>query len=301
MFGFNKKTIAVHNGDFHADDVFACATLTLYFDIHGISYKIVRTRDEEKLKKADIVIDVGGVYNSQNGRFDHHQIEGAGIRENRIPYASFGLVWMEYGKKLIGENTEVWKRIDERLVQPIDAGDNGISTFEISSYNVRPFLVSDVIGMFTSSFSESQEINDINFLEMVLFAKKIIAREIKQTTEFVESISKVEKIYEETVDKRIVVLPESYPWQEVMQSHDEPLFVVYPQSNGSWNVRGVLKNKFGFEIRKNLPKEWSGLRDEELAKVSGIHDAVFCHRACFFCVAKSKESAIEMAKIATSY
>lgn len=298
MLGFNKKTIAVHNGDFHSDDVFACATLTLYFDIQGIPYKIIRTRDEELLSKSDIVIDVGGMYDSDKGRFDHHQIEGAGTRENKIPYASFGLVWMEYGKKLIGENAEVWKRIDERLVQPIDAGDNGVSTFELTSFGVRPYLISDMTGVFTSSFSESEEVNDVNFLEMVSFAKKIIAREIKRTTEFVDSLSKVEKIYQESTDKQIIVLPESYAWQEVMQSHSEPLFVVYPRSDGSWNVKGVLKNKVGFEIRKNLPKEWSGLRDEELAKVSGVHDAVFCHRACFLCVAKTKEGAIEMARLA---
>jgi uncharacterized UPF0160 family protein len=297
MFGFNKKTIAVHNGDFHSDDVFACATLSLYFDINGVAYKIVRTRDENIISHADIVVDVGGEHDAGTGRFDHHQIEGAGTRENGISFASFGLVWQEYGKKLVS-NIDVWKRIDERLVQPIDAGDNGTSTFELTSLGVRPYLVSDVIGLFTSSFSESQEVNDINFLEMVHFAKKILAREIKKTTEFVECISKVEKIYQETSDKRIVVLPESYPWQEVMHSHPEPLFVVYPRSDGNWNVKSVKKENIGFENRKNFPKAWAGLRDEELAKVSGVSDAVFCHTASFLCVAKSKEGAIKMATIA---
>lgn len=297
MFGFSKKTIVAHNGDFHSDDVFACATLSLYFDINAVAYKIVRTRDENIISQADIVVDVGGVHDAQMGRFDHHQIEGAGVRENGIPFASFGLVWQEYGKKLVS-NTDVWKRIDERLVQPIDAGDNGVSTFELTSFGVRPYLISDMTGAFTSSFSESKEINDVNFIDMVQFAKKLLAREIKRTSEFVECISKVEKIYQETSDKRIVILPESYSWQEVLQSHPEPLFVVYPRSDGSWNVRAVPKNKIGFENRKDLPKEWAGLRDEELSKVSGVKDAVFCHKACFLCAAKSKESAVKLAQIA---
>ncbi len=297
MFGFGKKTIVVHNGGFHTDDVFACATLALYFDINGIGYKIVRSRNDAIIRNADIVVDVGGEHDSLSGRFDHHQKEGAGIRKNGIPFASFGLVWMEYGKKIIS-NEEVWKRIDEKLVQPIDAGDNGVSTFELTSLQVRPYLISDVIGLFTSSFSEPEEINDLNFLEMVHFAKKILAREIKKTTELVDSVSKVQKIYQDTIDKRIIVLTEGYPWKEVIQSYTEPIFVVYPRTDGNWGVQGVKKEKIGFEVRKEFPQSWSGLRNEELVRVTGIPDAVFCHKGCFLCVAGSKESAISLAQMA---
>ena len=51
-----------------------------------------------------------------------------------------------------------------------------------------------------------------------------------------------------------------------------------------------------FPSRKPFPKEWAGLSDEELQKVSGVNDAVFCHRGVFLCVAKSLEGAIELAK-----
>jgi hypothetical protein len=34
---------------------------------------IVRSRDAEVLKDCDVVIDVGGVYEPENDRFDHHQ------------------------------------------------------------------------------------------------------------------------------------------------------------------------------------------------------------------------------------
>ena len=43
------------------------------------------------MDSADIVIDVGGQYDPDAGRFDHHQRGGAGERENGIPYSSFGL------------------------------------------------------------------------------------------------------------------------------------------------------------------------------------------------------------------
>jgi len=40
------------------------------------------------------------------------------------------------------------------------------------------------------------------------------------------------------------------------------------------------------------------LQDEELQKVSGVSDAVFCHRALFMVVAKSRAGAIQLAELA---
>ncbi len=95
---FNRKKIAVtHCGSFHTDDVFACATLSLYFKKNNLKYKLIRTRDDNIIKKADYVFDVGGIYDPKIDRFDHHQYGGAGKRENNIPYASFGLVWKKFG------------------------------------------------------------------------------------------------------------------------------------------------------------------------------------------------------------
>jgi len=47
-----------------------------------------------------------------------------------------------------------------------------------------------------------------------------------------------------------------------------------------------------------LPAEWAGLRDAELARVTGVADAVFCHRNRFMAVARTKEGAVALAKLA---
>jgi len=60
----------------------------------------------------------------------------------------------------------------------------------------------------------------------------------------------------------------------------------------------VQDNPKTFINRKNFPKPWAGLRDEELANVSGVRDAVFCHRGLFLAVAQSKEGAVKLAQIA---
>src|SRR3712207_1683731 len=90
--------VATHPGNFHADDVFAVAVLSL---AEG-PLEIVRTRDAEALDAADARVDVGGKSDPETGDYDHHQRGGAGERPNGIRYASFGLVWKQYGTSLAG-------------------------------------------------------------------------------------------------------------------------------------------------------------------------------------------------------
>ena len=77
----NDKTIVTHNGNFHADDVFSIAAFKLILP----SFRLIRTRDSELIAKADIVLDVGGEYDPDSDRFDHHQRGGAGEREMASP------------------------------------------------------------------------------------------------------------------------------------------------------------------------------------------------------------------------
>ena len=48
----------------------------------------------------DYVLDVGGEYNPKENKFDHHQEGWNEKRGNGIPYATTGLIWKEYGKKI---------------------------------------------------------------------------------------------------------------------------------------------------------------------------------------------------------
>ncbi len=105
-----------------------------------------------------------------------------------------------------------------------------------------------------------------------------------------------EKIYEETADKRIIVMERDYPWRKVLSNYPEPLFVVYPnEQDKTWSAKAVPIGD-GFENRISFPSDWAGKRDADLAKVSGIADATFCHNAQFIAVAKSKEGAVALAK-----
>ena len=64
-------TIGTHNGKFHCDEALACYMLKQLPEYAEAT--IVRTRDMEVLKTCDIVVDVGGEYDSSKHRYDHHQ------------------------------------------------------------------------------------------------------------------------------------------------------------------------------------------------------------------------------------
>ncbi len=104
--------IATHNGEFHTDDVFAIAVLSTLYP----QAEIKRTRHQTELAKAEIVVDVGKIFDAETKRFDHHQKQ-AGTRPNGIIYSGFGLIWREYGLAFCDDNEEVWRRIDDKLVQ----------------------------------------------------------------------------------------------------------------------------------------------------------------------------------------
>lgn len=303
----SSKKLITHSGSFHSDDIFAAATLSILLERKGEKFEIIRTRDEEIIKTGDYVFDVGGIYDEEKNLFDHHQIGGAGRRVPRegegqgrqgIEYSSFGLVWKKYGKELAG-GERAMELVDKILVAPIDAHDNGFDLVEKKT-DISPFLIQDLFFFMQPTWRElSTTTYDEVFLTAVQIARDVLLRNITKAQDTLLAEELVLAIYEKTADKRILVLDKNYPYERAIHDLPEPLFVVYPRmSSGDWGVKAVREEINTFKNRKNLPQMWAGLRDEELQKVSGVPDAVFCHRALFMAVAKSKEGAIKLAQIA---
>ncbi len=292
------KKIVTHSGNFHTDEVFSCAVLSL---VHGGAVEIVRSRESEVWETGDYVVDVGSVYNALTGRFDHHQEGGAGERENGIPYSSLGLVWKEFGEKLAGSKS-LAKRIDEKLVQPIDAADCGINSFVLTDKNIFPYLLHHIVSAFRPTWKEDEMGSityDEGFVRAFDIATELLKREIIIARDIEEGIHYAREAYEKAEDKRIIIIEGIYPWEEVIGRFPEPLFVVRPdKDSGRWKVNTVLVHHESFVSRKDLPKTWAGKRDGEFAQISGVHDAQFCHNRLFIAVAGSKEGAIALARIA---
>jgi uncharacterized UPF0160 family protein len=289
--------VATHPGTFHADDVFAIAALGL---VHG-PLQIVRTRDEALQQACDVRVDVGGRSDPATGDFDHHQRGGAGERANGIRFASFGLVWREHGERLAG-SAEAAAAVDERLVQGVDANDTGQEISQPLVDDIRPMTVSGVVAAMNPVWDEelTQEQEDARFAEAVELATGILRRELAGAAAFDRAQRLVRDAIRRADDPRIIELDRNMPWQEaIVREAPEALFVTYPKSDG-WGLRAVPQRLGEFANRRDLPAEWAGLSGEELAAVTGVPDAVFCHAARFYVSARTREGITELARRALS-
>jgi uncharacterized UPF0160 family protein len=70
-----EVVIATHSPPFHADDLMACVLMAKYYEKKEQPYSLIFTRDQKVIDQADVVIDVGGSYQEDKLRFDHHQLK----------------------------------------------------------------------------------------------------------------------------------------------------------------------------------------------------------------------------------
>lgn len=287
---------ATHSGTFHADDVLAAAAMRLA----NPALTVLRSRDVQQLEAADILFDVGRVFNPSTCRFDHHQLEYAEARENGIPYSSFGLIWNQLGN-LLCDSAAAANRVDIGLVQGVDAIDCGV-TISKEIIPVKLMSISAVLGSFNPGWQEfpSNDVFNTAFEQAVSCAKVILQNAIREANGFEKAKAVVEQgtLLE---DGRLLMLEYGAPWKEtVLESskYEKLLYVIFPDAQAKWHVSCVPDKAGNFSNRKSLPAAWAGLDGEELDKVTGIKGCVFCHRARFVGGHTTKEGAIEMVKLA---
>ena len=314
--------IATHGSNFHPDDVFATATVLLYYGVDktglgvfidgykeikekhtGEFVRVVRTLDKKVMDKADILMDIGREYDEKRNRFDHHQEGGAGKREDGTPYASFGLVWKKFGKKIVG-NQEIADYVDKMLVKQIDAMDNGVGIAKsLFSDGTQPLLFEDLIKLDCDLVYglglEPQQMNkvfDKTFFKLIPIAQKMIILTVLKGRATIEADKKLESLYNKAEDKRVIIMDKKLPFK--LTKYKEPLFMVYPSLRGGYAAQTVRIAEGHYDSRTHFPKAWSGKADKELQEVTGVQDARFCHLGRFLIVADSKEGVLKMVDLA---
>ena len=318
----NHILLVTHGVNFHPDDVFATAAALLYYGVDktglgkfldgyadikakhsGEFVRVVRTLDRKVMDKATVLMDIGGEYDEKRKRFDHHQEGGAGKREDGTPYASFGLVWKKYGKKIVG-NELVTEYVDKMLVKQIDAMDNGVEIADsLFEDGTKPLLFEEFIKLdcelVYSLGLERQEMNrvfDKTFFKLIPIAQKMIILTAIKGHAIVEADKKLDALYNKMTDKRVIIMDKKLPFR--LAGYKEVLFSVYPSLRGGWNAQAVSIKDGTYEARAYFPKSWSGKRDEELQKETGVSDAVFCHLGKWLVGAGSKEGVLKMVDLA---
>lgn len=279
--------IARHSVPRHADDTFACAVLIKLFP----NSTFIASRDPKVIETCDIVVDVGGQYDPEKGRFDHHQ-KGAPMRPDGTPYSAFGLVWRHYGLELCGHDEELWSLVDESFVRTVDAWDNGIPTHQPLE-GFRSIDLSMIIGLFNPSWMED---DSLEFVEIQLkLAVSILERVILKAQH--KKLSGGEEVVREALSKEkdgIVVLDRFAPWQDIVVNKSTARLVIYPPTDGGFNVQAVPvklgDRKAG--IRATLPPE-------EEARAALGDELKFVHKGRFIGGAHTLEGAIKLARMAS--
>ncbi len=288
--------IGTHSGGFHCDDVFAVGALKLLYP----DAEVVRSRDPDVWKTCDFLVDVGGLYSADSGRYDHHFRNGPAYSDGLL-MSSFGLVWKHHGKDLCGGDEQAAERVCEQLVRPIDAHDNGISLSlpNPAAPSVRELNVSVLVAVMNPIDAAEA---DTVFLEQANWASGVIRRFSTSACRYVsDAWSTAEAVRQSSLLQRPwIEVPESVRWQESIHGCADSgrlLYVLFPKG-GNWYVQAVTQTNGGFRSRKPLPSTWAGLEGAKLSEACGVPDAIFCHHSAFTCSAKSRDGALRLLDLA---
>lgn len=289
-----KATILTHAGVFHADDILA--TVILKKVLGNITVCRTFKVPEEGLSDDVIIYDIGF------GKYDHHQKGGNGSRENGVPYAAVGLIWKDYGHKIVSNTCNpdlVWTLIDRDLIQGVDAVDNG--KMPKADYPAKVMSLSQTISLFNPNWDSNMSADEA-FVKAVEFAEIVFDNVLQN----VVAKAKAQSIVDEAIENsegHIMVLKQFVPWQEFIFSSEsnkanDVQFVVFPSNRGGYNWQCVPDALGSFGQRKSVPAEWKGLSEVELQKITGVATANFCHPAGFIGGAGTLEDALALARMA---
>jgi uncharacterized UPF0160 family protein len=295
--------IVTHGGKFHADDAWAVAVIKV---LHPEA-ELVRTRDPATIERGDVVIDVGGIWDPASGRFDHHQKGFSGARQSGVPYASAGLVWREYGGRCVAllaathtgaqlsDDTaqQIAYAIDADIVQYLDLSDVGAAknapggyglSAVVSGYNLS-WLDEERLG-----YGERADAYRLDqFHRAMAFLTDVMANAVKYRVGAMLALEQVRQA-EVLEDGKLLYLKNSaLPWSSVVRKEMPKVLFVISHNIGEqrYMLHTVPATADTFEARADLPASWAGLRDADLAAVTGVPDAGFCHNGRFIAAAKS--------------
>eukprot|EP01117_Protostelium_nocturnum_P006551 TRINITY_DN235_c3_g1_i1.p1 TRINITY_DN235_c3_g1~~TRINITY_DN235_c3_g1_i1.p1 ORF type:complete len:359 (-),score=108.33 TRINITY_DN235_c3_g1_i1:67-1143(-) len=311
-----KRKIGTHDGTFHCDEALACFLLRQTKEFKEA--EITRTRDAKLLDTLDIVVDVGGVYDVEKFRFDHHQIGFTGTLDDvhQTKLSSAGLVFKHFGKEIIesilktDEKTTsiVFEKVYKNFIEELDAIDNGINQY--ASDVPSKYLISSDLSSRVRKLNPQWNEEKPNVDERFKKAMELTGTEFVETVEFYgKSWLPARSIVEKAIETRhgvdpsgeIIILGQHCPWKGHLYELEEETkmspnikFALFADQSGSWRVQAISKSEDSFENRVDLL--WKGMRNEELSEASGIPGGVFVHINGFIGGNKTKEGALEMAR-----
>jgi len=140
------------------------------------------------------------------------------------------------------------------------------------------------------------------FMKAVDWAGQVLDKEREVALQGIQDRSYLQDVVNKHINSKMIVLNRGCSWMEAI-TKTSAMFVVLPEGfSTNWMVQTVPESSDNsFLPRKDLPLHWGGLRDKDLANVTGVDDAVFCHKGLFLAIAKSRAGAKQLAQLALEY
>ncbi|KAH8698349.1 putative UPF0160 domain protein MYG1 [Talaromyces proteolyticus] len=258
--------IGTHNGHFHADEALAVYLLRLLPDYNASP--LVRTRDPARLAECHTVVDVGGEYEPERNRYDHHQRTFSTTFPNHnTKLSSAGLVYMHFGRAIIAQHTSLpidhpdvtllYEKLYTDFVEALDAHDNGISVYDPAAITDSGLekrfkdgginlgsLVGDLNNADPTANGEPQD-EDSLFARASTFIGDVFVRKLRHAaSSWLPGRAIVGSAYQNRsanhASNRIIVLGQGgVPWKEHLYNFEqeaggapesEVYYVLYPES-----------------------------------------------------------------------
>lgn len=235
------RTLVIHGGKFHADDVMTCALLRII----NPELEVIRTNTvsgEMRNDETVLVADIG------LGEYDHHQKDVAkyphaldsefcktGTGRETV-MASCGLVFRDFWDRLFDrkEDAETFR---DRVLRPIEKQDNAGKKYE------NP--VSRIVECFNPAW-DSDKTSDEAFWEAETFCETIVRNEIRHA----ESMERGRRILEEKIMNSadgIIVMERYIPWQGLSADAKAKAKALIFPSRGGYSM---------LPIGYKLPEQW---------------------------------------------
>ncbi len=281
--------VVTHGGKFHADDVCAVAFLRILGYITDET-ELIRTLNDDPLASADVVLDVGRIYNPEKRRFDHHQTDFNMQRPCGVPYATFGLVVKEFGSEVLSK--EELAEFDKRFVRLLDGPDSGhlLHEGEVVSLHLA-------IGWFMPDWDESEDPKkfDSAFNEAVAWVTPTIEGAMRRAKAKIRARAQLSDAISVNEDGTILELDRFIPWTEyVCENYPDAKYVIYPHLRGGYAAQVVPDHPLTFTSKARFPQAWGGLNRPSLEAVSGVPTAHFCHPNGFLVAADTLDAVREL-------
>merc|ERR1719329_390286 len=288
---------------------------------------IVRTRDQPTLDKCDAVVDVGGRYEQNQHRYDHHQREFNDSMTElncKTKLSSAGLIYRHFGldiiKHIVGTTNQdaldaLFRKIYKSFLEEIDGNDNGVEIFQAGTRNYEantslPARVQELNPAWNADKSDSSinacfaralEVVGSEFATKVrLFvdawwpARAVVAAALKSAAAVHGSRQILILDRYVPYDSHLYELEEEMLAGGDMACMDAAKFVLYEEPNGDWRIKTVAESLGSFTPRLKFPEAWGGLEGEELSSAAGLEGCIFVHAGRFIGGNKSKAGALQM-------